>query len=160
MLENLLAFASGVGVCVVGAFTATYFQARSEERRCLTKAKFEIYMKLMELQAQYFWVLSAEARQESPSLEVKTKIKLLAWQIADLLREADKIEHLPQILNVLFGTNFETASSRHDAIEKLLSEMGHSVNPNYATVVKQLSTASVRHFAKGSDRHSHTPGFM
>jgi hypothetical protein len=135
----VISFAGGVGVAVVAAFAAGLVRRRLEAKRRIEEARFDVYMKLLELQGLYHWIAVAELRAELPQEEVLRQVKSLAWQIADKLRSADEIEHLSEILAVLLSRKYTSAASRSEALDQLLHELGATVNPRYANAVRQIS---------------------
>jgi len=155
-VEPVLAFLSGVGVTLTGALIAHVLARRRERRKLVDERRFEIYMKLMELNGQYFWVASAGLHNEPVPPEARRKCRELAWQIADILRAADEVEFLEDILDVLFGSAYPTALKRHDAMLALLDRMGARVNPRYARKIQEISKGNILSFASGE--RSNAPG--
>ena len=155
-MEPVLAFLSGIGVTLTGALIAHILARRRERRKLVDERRFEIYMKLMELNGQYFWVASSELQGGPPPLEARRKCRELAWQIADILRAADEVEFLEDILDVLFGSGYPRAVKRHDAMLALLDRMGDRVNPRYARKIREISKENI--LSLGSGERSNAPG--
>lgn len=156
-MEPALGFLSGVGVTLTGALIAHVLTRRRERRKLVDERRFEIYMKLMDLNSQYFWIASAEVRGQPASPEARRNCRDLAWQIADILRAADEVEFLEDILDITFGPGYPTAAKRHDAMGALLDRMGErGVNPRYARKIREISKANV--LSLGSGARSNAPG--
>lgn len=155
-MEPVLGFVGGVGVTLAGALIADLLTRRRERRKVLLERRFQIYMKLMELNGQYFWVASAEIRSETVPPEVRRKCHDLAWQIADLVRAADEVEFLDEILDVIFAPGYPTAGRRHDAMAALLERLGERVNPRYVRKMQEISRTNLLSLASGA--HSNAPG--
>jgi hypothetical protein len=99
--DTLIAVGSGIGLAAIAAYFAFLQEKRSERRRLRERAAFEVYMLLLELNGQYFWIVSKELRAEPSLPDVAAKVSALAWRIADKLREADDVPYLEEILTVL-----------------------------------------------------------
>ncbi|MGH9896235.1 MAG: hypothetical protein ACREA0_30425, partial [bacterium] len=155
-VEPALVFLSGVGVTLTGALIAHVLTRQRERRKLVDERRFEIYMKLMDLNSQYFWIASAEVRGQPASPETRRNCRDLAWQIADILRAADEVEFLEEILDITFGPGYPTAAKRHDAMGALLDRMGERVNPRYARKIREISKANV--LSLGSGARSNAPG--
>jgi len=155
-MNLVLAFFSGVAVSVVGAVVGSILTRRRERRRLVEDRGFEIYMKLMELNSSYFWFSSAELNGEAVSSEVRKEAHDLAWQIADMLRSADEVEYLDEILEVTLGPSFQSASERYHAMGNLLERLGRRVNPRYANKIREISNANVAILSSGGK--SNAPG--
>jgi hypothetical protein len=163
-VSPLLVFFSGVGVSLVGTLLAHFLTRERERRRIVEDRRFEIFMKLMDLLGVYWWFTTAEFHRKPVSDEVRRKCRKLSWQIADLLRAADDIEDLEQILDVLMGPSFPTAKERYDAMSMLIDRLGSRVNPRYAKKIRQISEANIRQLRDvgisdlGAIRDSNVPG--
>jgi hypothetical protein len=157
-IDQVLAFLGGVGASLVGALSAHILTRVREQRRRIEERRFKIYMKLMDLYSNYFWFTTAEFHKEPVIKEIQLKCRDLAWQIADMLREADDVENLEDILEVLLGSSFPTAKDRYHAMAKLLDVLGKRVNPRYAKKIREISEANLVRLAKTGNLN--TPGTM
>jgi hypothetical protein len=153
-VDPTLAFFSGVGVSLVGVLTANLLAKRRERQRFVEERRFEIYVKLMELQGEYFWFTVAEMHREHIRAETSRKAFSLAWQIADALRAADEVEYLEEILDVTHGPGFATAQERYDAMSRVLERLGRRVNPRYAKKIHEISEANMSLLASGGDSNA------
>lgn len=155
-MEALIAFLSGVGLTLTSALFAHLLTLRRERRKSIEQRNFEIYMKLMELNGEYFWVASAEVTGAPVSPRVCRKCSDLAWKIADILRAADEVEYLNDVLDVIFSPSYPTPTKRHDAMGALLDRMGKRVNTRYSKKIREISLANLR--SLGSGERSNAPG--
>jgi hypothetical protein len=155
-ISPLLAFFSGVGVSLVGALIAHVLTRERDRRRVVEEGRFEIYMKLIELLGMYFWFTSAEVHRDPVPDEIRRKCRDLSWQIADLLRAADEVEYVEEILDVLMNPGFQTARERYDAMSKLLDRLGNRVNPRFAKKMRAIGEANLKTLASGGS--SNAPG--
>jgi hypothetical protein len=142
-LGLVLSFASGVGVSIVGAVFATYFQKRREQRDRIEGARFEVYMALLDLHGLYFFITADEVHKTEPRLELLERIRRQAWRIADRLRSTDEMDELEDVIDVLFSAEFSSASDRYDATTRLIDGMASRVNPRYVRRVRKLGEASL-----------------
>ena len=162
MSEALLGFLSGVGVTLVGAYVANLLQRAEEKRRRVQENQLQVYLKLLDLYNQYFWIASLEMHGEEADSEMKKRIRTLAWQISDLLRMEDSVQHADEILRVLMSNEYSSASARHHAMGELLDKIGKKVNPTFQKVGKVLSNENVKSVGSGQRpaTKSTTPGFL
>ena len=158
-LGPLLGFASGVGISVVAAVVSSLLQKREERRRRRDQAAFEIYMLLLELDGQYFWIASGDLHGKQPDPEIAARVRGLAWRIADKLREADDVPHLEELLTVLMSIDaYKTAADRAQALTAAAEKLGETVNPRYKRVIRRVSETNLAAMAAG---HSiNAPGLL
>lgn len=155
-MDLLVAFLSGVGVTLSGTLIADLLTRRRERRKLMEERSFQIYMKLIELHGLYFWFTSDKIRGEPVSPEIRHECRSLAWEIADMLRAADAVEYLDQILEVLFGPRFTTAVERHEVMGQILDRLGQRVNPRYWQKIREISEGNLQLLASGGS--SNAPG--
>ena len=74
----------------------------------------------------------------------------LAWKLADNLRTCDSIEHLDEMLVILFSSSIASAKERANRLGKLLDNYGRLVNPDYARSIKRISDENVRLLGSGA----------
>ncbi|HEX8316909.1 MAG TPA: hypothetical protein VF632_00820 [Longimicrobium sp.] len=158
--DAILGFLSGIVLAVLTAVVTSVVERRSARREQVQGARFQIYMKLLDLHSTYFWVTVAEMHGEETRSEIKERVRGLAWQIADQLRAADELKNTTEILDVLLSTRYQTAADRHRAMHDLLQALGSTVNPRYATAIHQISNENVARLADGSRGSAFTPGLM
>jgi uncharacterized membrane protein YccC len=158
----MVGFASGIGVALIAALVTYLFQRHGDQRRHREQAAFQVYMLLLDLNSQYFWIVSNELRGEQPLPEIAAKAQSLAMQIADKLREADDVQHLEDILTVLMSEDtYKTASDRAKALNAVIDRMGKTVNPRYAKIIKHISDNNVRGFMdRPSGHRNNAPALM
>lgn len=153
-MNAIIGFASGIGVSITAAVISYLLQRHSDRRRLRERAAFRVYMLLLDLNSHYFWIASSELHGESPSPEIAAKVRSLAMQIADKLREADDIPHLEEILTVLMSEEtYKTAHDRARALNSVIDNLGETVNPRYAKIVQQISDRNVRGFIDRPSGH-------
>jgi len=157
-MENiqLLSFASGVGVSLVAAFVANLLAKEREKTKQLEERRFQIYMKLMELYTSYLLLTVDELHKKEARGDLKQKCFKLSWEIADLLRVADDIEFLEDILDVILANKFGTAKERLVEMKRLLDRMGKLVNPRYAKKIREISMRPTLNFP--NETVSNAPG--
>jgi hypothetical protein len=155
-VDPLLAFLSGVGVSLFGALVANILTRHRDRRRVVEERRFDIYMKLMELHSSYFWFTVAEVHRESVKAAIRQKCRDLSWQCADMLRSADEVDFLDEILDVTLSPRFTTAVERYEAMGNLLDRLGKRVNPRYARKIREMSQANLEQLGRGSQ--SNAPG--
>lgn len=159
-LSILISFLSGIGLSLVGGLFAYLFQRRGEKQRLIEQARYDIFMKLLDLYGLYFWVYSAEVKKEEVKQSIKEKIWPLAWQISDKLRVADNLNHMEDILDVLFSNKYETAEQRYKAIENVLSKLTKTINPRFASAMNQVGGLNTKAIMENPMKRSNAPGFL
>jgi hypothetical protein len=155
---TLLGFLGGVGVTLAGALFASIAQRANERLRRKERARFEIYMQLLNINSVYFWVTSAEVRGESCDPEIWRRLRSESWQIADKLREADEVEYLDETLNILLADTFDSACDRAKALDELIGKLGRLVNPKYGKAIQKVSQTGQRKLLEEPGRKSNAPG--
>ncbi len=156
-MDPFWAFISGVGVSLTAALIANILTRERERKRIIEERRFSIYMKLMNLHGLYFFFYSCEERSAPLAPQIKQQVKDLAWQIADLLRSADEIKHLDEILDVLFAPTFNTAKDRYHAMKALINKLGQDINPRYTKKMRSISESNIEYLATG--HRPNAPGF-
>lgn len=81
-----------------------------------------------------------------------------AWRISDKLRSLDEVEHLDEILTLLFSTTILTANERINRLDALLESYGNLVNPKYAKSMKKISADNVLTQAQRGTMKNNAPG--
>ena len=155
-MDSLIGFVSGIGVSLTGALVANLLTRRREKQTKLEQHQFQIYMKFMDVYADYFWFSSAEVRNEELPSEIRERCRSRSWEIVDMLREADDLENLDEVLDVLMGHEFATALDRYKAIGTLLNKLGKQVNPKYQRKMSEISKGNIQLLESGAK--SNAPG--
>lgn len=153
----VLGFLSGVGVSLTGAFLANMFARKREQDKARDEHRFSVYMKLMEIHSFYFWYATAEVHKERVPPDIQSKCQKLSWEIADMLRAADDLEHLDEILDVLMGPDYPSAVARYEQMGVLLGKLGKRVNPRYQKKIGHIGTRNVMNLGVGH-KNSTAPG--
>jgi len=157
MNNALIGFVSGVFVTLAGAIISGIIQRYNEERRAIKKARFEVYMNLLDVKSLYFWITSAEMHNEEVDNDLWRRLFELSWKVLEKLREYDKIEFLGEIIDVLLNDNYKSAADRDKAMEILTGKLGVLVNPKYAEEISRVSTAKQQQFIQNIG-NSNAPG--
>jgi hypothetical protein len=155
-IDPLLAFFSGIGVSLISAVVAHILTRRRERRRLVEELRFKIYMKLMDLHGSYFWFTVAELHKEVVPVETRNRCRDLAWQIADILRFADEVDSLEEILETTHSPKFASAEARYEAMGRVLDYLGTKINPRYSKKIREISKENIRLLASGGS--SNAPG--
>jgi len=149
-MSVLLAFLSGVGVSVAGVLVASYLQRRRDLQQKVEAARFEIYLKLLELESRYFWLcLDEEANQD-----IYPEMWGLSWSIADALRRVDRLEFADRVLQILFSNRYASPSERAEALRILIDNLGAAVNPRYVKSINLIREDNKKY----GGRRSNAPG--
>ena len=133
--ELFIVLAGAVG----GAGAAVLLQQWSKRRKAAADTLFKIYMLLMEVNGQHFWITSREVRSEEPRQETLKRFEDLRWQIADEARKVDYVPEIRDVLHALFSLSFESEAKRNARLSELLDRMGKKLNPKYAQIMKEIT---------------------
>lgn len=158
MSDGWLGFFGGVLAALIGGLIASMVQRVNERRKEKSAARLAVYFLLLELKQQYFWVASAEFSGQEPPEEMLATCRRTAWQIADMLRSFDDLEHLEEILSILFSSSIPTANERAKRLDKLLESYGQLVNPDYAKAIKKISEENLLGQMQRGSLETNAPG--
>lgn len=158
MTDGMLGFIGGILAALVGAIIAAIIQRANEHRKEKNAVRHAVYMLLLELHQQYFWVASAEASGDEPPQGMLDACRKTSWTIADKLRSFDQVEHLEETLTILFSSSIPTANERANHLDTLLDRYGELVNPTYAKAIKKISKDNVIGQAQRGTMKTNAPG--
>jgi hypothetical protein len=150
-LATLLAAVLGVA----GTLAVQHWLSTRHEK---ARARTDIYFRLLALNDWYFWVASATMRGETPQRKHLDACWKEAWQIADMLRRSDSVEHVDEILAILFDHTIPTASERADRLGGVIDAYGQLVNPAYAAAISRISKKNISALATGKEATGYPPG--
>ena len=157
MSDAWLAFLGGVLATLVGGLIASIVQRHNEAVKRKAEARLDVYFRLLDLNQQYFWIASSEMHGEKARTEVVARCRELSWKLADKLRTCDSVEHLDEILEILFSSSIASANERANRLGKLLDNYGSLVNPTYARSIKRISEENVRLLGSGAKINNPAP---
>ena len=158
MSDAWLGFFGGVLAALVGGLIAGLVQRYNEASRRKEEARLSVYLMLMELNTQYFWVASSELNGRSPPEEVILACREISWKIADRLRTFDRVEFVDEILEVIFSAVVPSANDRARKLDALLEKYGRIVNPKYAEHIAEISRKNIISLGGGEEINSYAPG--
>lgn len=147
-----MTFLTGLLTGLLVSVAGVYFQRLSVKRKAQEEVLFRVYMLLIELNGTHFWIASRQIRGEAADREHAKKFHDLAWQIADLLRQLDKLPELSAIATVIFGLQFPSEQARSNELNRLLKAIGHRVNPRYNAAMQKISSENTRLMAEDTEQ--------
>jgi len=149
LTDAWLAFFGGILTTMVGGLIASVVQRHNETVKRKAEARLDVYFQLMELSQHYFWVASADIHGEKPPKEALAACRKVTWELAGKLRTFDSVEHLDEILTVLFSSSIQSANERANRLELLIDSYGQLVNPLYARAINRISIENMRMLNSG-----------
>ncbi len=158
MSDGWLGFLGGILATLVAALIASVTQRQTERKRRKEQAHIDVYFLLLDLHNWYFWVASAELRQEEPTEEALAQCRRLTYQLNDKLRTLEDVEHLEEILNILFSESVPSANERANRLSKLLDQYGSLVSPRYRSISQRISNENLLRYGAGVTPSSNAPG--
>lgn len=158
MSDGWLGFLGGVLAALVGGLIASVVHRQAEYKRRREQVRLDVYFLLLDLHNWYFWVASAEMHGEHPSDQALAECRRLTYQLNDKLRSFEDVEHLEQILIVLFSESVPSANERANRLNELLENYGKLVNPRHRSVMQRISHENILRYASGKVPNSNAPG--
>lgn len=138
MSDGWLGFLGGIVATLVAALIASSSQRISENRRRRDEARIDVYFHLLDLKNRYFWVASAEIHGEQPREEVLAECRRISYLLNDKLRSFEDVDHLDEILAILFSESIPSANERANRLNSLLDLYGKLVSPRYQALAKRI----------------------
>ncbi len=123
----------------MGSASTILFQRWSDKKTRLESSRFQIYMRLLDLNVWHFWIVSAETKGETISKEIARNFDDIRWRIADELRKEDNIPECSDILMALFSLQFKTEKDRAASLKTTIDKLAKTVNPRYAVAIREVS---------------------
>jgi hypothetical protein len=137
-MQGLLTFFTGLLAGLLVAAAGVYFRNLSDTRKRQDELLFQIYTQLIELSGSHFWILSQELRGEQSNPERARRFSSVRWRIADLLRQADGLPEMREILSVMFSARFASERERAQELNRLVSLIGDRVNSRYNKAIREI----------------------
>lgn len=78
-------------------------------------------------------------------------------KLADSLRKNDGVEHLSEILEILFSNSIASANERANRLSLVIEEYGPLVNPAYAKAIQRISAENVHMLGSGEEIKNPAP---
>jgi hypothetical protein len=134
-VSQLPGLLTGILLTVVGV----HLHRRSDERKKHEEVVFQIYMRLFDLHGRHFWIYSQEASGRQLDPRPGVRFNKVRWRLADLLRKADRLPEVPEILRAMFSlSRFESEKARHEEIGRLMEVLGARINPRYNKAMQEI----------------------
>lgn len=92
--------------------------------------------------------------------EVLRECYRISWEVADRLRAFDEIEHLDELVAVLFSFGIATSNERANRLTALTDLYGKLVNPEFSGKMREVGEANVIAFGNGQDPKIYAPGLV
>lgn len=157
MSDGWLGFLGGVLASFIAALLASVTQRHTEHKRRKEQARLDVYFHLLDLRNWYFWVASAELQGREPSEEALRECRRITYQLNDKLRAFEEVEHLDEILLLLFSESVGSANDRANRLSALLESYASLVSPRYRTVIQKISHENVLRHGPGETPSSNAP---
>lgn len=132
---------------------ANYFALRRERDARLAERRQRIYMKLLGIAQEHFWISSGDMPMPGRDIpkEVKDRYWSAAFDIIDELRAADGLEQAPAIIDALIGLDFEHEWQRAEAISRVIKDVGRDVTPRVGRALKARDERAISLLRRNSD---------
>lgn len=153
-MQVLLTFVTGVLTGMSVSAAGVFFNRWNDKRKKEEQLLFQIYMQLLELRGWHVWIAATESGAEGPSPEHRGRFSDLRWRIADILRQADKVQEVPEILRAMFSVGgFPTEKARAAEMDRLLGVIGNRLNPRYNQAMEEISAQNQRMMRVNMDEY-------
>lgn len=144
-LANFISFTIGIISAGFAIWYTEHRQRRLERQKETQRLLFEIYMKLLQIRADYFWINSADVGGTVRNPEARNRIWGLAYQLSDQLRLIDDVDEVDRILDALFNdSHCQNSAERYEVLSRLVDSLGEKVNPRYVAKMREISNANIR----------------
>lgn len=152
-VEYVAGFLSAALVAIIAAAVGIWFTARHERGRQLAERRQRIYMMLLDLKQEHFWISSGDMPMPDREIPPESKKRYWegCWKVADELRAADSLRQLPGIVDALFSLRFEHEWQRADAIGKVIEDLGRDVNPRFVGAMRQRDREAMELVGKSGE---------
>lgn len=137
MLATASVFASGVLTGIIGAWAGAYFARQAESGRELAERRHRIYLMLLDLSHQHFWISTSDMHKREVTKELKDQFQKAKYEVMDALRTADSLKQLPDVVDVLMSLRFKTETDRAVRLRAVIDELGRGVNPRFLAAAKK-----------------------
>jgi hypothetical protein len=117
-------------------------------------------MLLLEIAEYYFWIASAELRDEDAAEEYVVKTRDQCCKLADKLREYDRILEVENIMKFLFSTSIESLNGRARLLDKIIERYGRKVKPSYHKHIRRFSEKNIKLFAAREEKSKVPTAFI
>jgi hypothetical protein len=158
MTDGQLGFIGALIGALIAVIGAAWSQYLLDQHRRKQNTRFEIYQRLLALNERYFWVASRTLHNELPDAKILDECYRLSWEIADRVRAFDKLEHLGELVEVLFSFEIASANERANRLGALIDRYSTLVNPAFAAKMAKVSRANVIALGNRKDPNSYAPG--
>src|SRR5579862_3346952 len=141
MAHQMPGLLTGILLAIVGV----YLHRLNDKRKKHEEMLFRIYMRLFDLHGRHFWIYSQEASGRQLGPAPGARFNKVRWRIADLLRQADHLPEVPEILRAMFSlSRFASEKARHEEIGRLMDVLGARINPRYNKAMQDISAEDQR----------------
>jgi len=152
-MEFIAGFLSAIVITIIGAGATYFFTARHEKSNRLAEHRQRIYMKLLSIKQEHFWISSGDMPMPDRDIpeEVKDRYWGAAFDVIDELRAADDLEQAPAIIDALIGLDFEHEWQRAEAMAKIIEDLSQDVTPRVAQALKRRDQKAMALMQRDSD---------
>ncbi len=131
-MEEAIAGATlALASAIIGGIVVLLVQAWMKGHSNLTRLRFEIYMKLLMVRELQFWSVTWEVNDDDVDSRILQRKHDYTFQIADLLRRADRLSEMEEIIRTLFSVTYGSEKERQSRLDELIRQLGEKVNPRY-----------------------------
>jgi hypothetical protein len=143
-LDLLVAFSSALLGAVAGSWTTVWLGAKQERADVSDRILFDVYLRLLELNALYFWITTADFHRNERNSDVIQRVEALARSVADDLRRVRDRKAVVDIFDVLASRDsrkYPDSATRYKRLQQLLSVFGRRFSPEYIEAASQIGAS-------------------
>jgi hypothetical protein len=153
LLGPATVFASGVLTGLIGAWAGAYFARRAATGKELSERRHRIYLMLLNLYQQHFWISTKDMHKQEITSELKEQFEKAKYEIMDALRTVDSLKQLPDIVDVLISLRFRSETDRLERLRQVIDDLGVGVNPRFLAAAKKADQQNMNLMASASDEY-------
>jgi hypothetical protein len=152
-MQSAFTFLTGLLTGILVSAAGAYFHRLGDKKKKQEELLFQVYMRLLDLSASHFWIVSREMNREQPNRDHARRFSDIRWQIADALRQTDGLPELREILSVMFSVRFASERDRHQELNRLVDLVGDRVNPRYNKAIREVDTENQKVLTENLDEY-------
>ncbi len=124
-------------VAIISTYLTIRVKERSEHKQTDKDLRFELYMKLMNLNLYYGFLAGYEIRGEECPHDMVDKVRLDRFDVSDLARKIDTLD-LNETLEILFLEKY-TYRDRYHVTTTIIDNFGYKLAPNFKKMMRAIT---------------------
>lgn len=124
-------------VAIVSAYFTVKVKEYSERKKTDKELRFDLYMRLMDLNTHYGFLAGYEIRGQECPHKMEEKVALDRFHVSDLARKIDASD-LKEILQILFLEKY-TYRERYHETTRIIDTFGYELAPKFKKIMRDIT---------------------